>query len=730
MSFVHTDTEPASLVPLRKGTEDAPVFLFSGLGADPNELADIASRARNPKAMIGVGFCTRDKEGRFPETVASMAKCSCLAIRALQPRGPYYLVGYSFGGLVALEVARLLRETGEEVAFLGMIDTRYDSRFWPTGLFLRSQARLIRRHLTALRHLPPSAAIRMLSYRARRFFSRFLTRQMALLHRMWGAFIIYVVVSGLIDTDPVQEWSQAFAMNAGITSSTPTTSKSELADQHCLMAMGNYRPNYYDGKITLFDAKNDNAVPEFGCAPVELWEPMASEIECRTIPGTHVGIIRDDALVSGLAAVLDRALDDLSLAKVPISASSHAPRVLLVTACCWLTTTRLAFALSEAGFTVDALCPAGHSLARVKFVSATYRFRPLRPISALRRAIKKSKPDLIIPSDDYATAQLHELYKRSSTPGAGTNKLRTLIARSLGYPKQYPIFYARDQIASLAHNAEVPCPTVVTIRNEKELLCQLNRIGFPVVLKTDGSSGGLGVVIVHNVGDAKRAFQKLIAYPNIIRAFKRLIIDRDATLILPSLRHSRARVSIQPLVHGRPANAAIACWDGKVLAHVCVEVLASDGVTGPARVVRVISHPGMSLAVERMTRALRLSGLCGFDFILDSNDGSAHLIEINPRATQTCHLVSSDGKQLLASLAKKLYGLNVVDSPRRPNCDPIVLFPHGFKFDRKSPYSQFADIDTPRNCPDLVKLGLEFNRRKNRFFAKAIRCCGKILHQK
>ena len=173
-------------------------------------------------------------------------------------------------------------------------------------------------------------------------------------------------------------------------------------------------------------------------------------------------------------------------------------------------------------------------------------------------------------------------------------------------------------------------------------------------------------------------------------------------------------------MNGRAANAAVACWEGEVLAHVCVEVLASQGETGAARVVRVISHPGMSQAVKRMTRALRLSGLCGFDFILDSSDGSAHLIELNPRATQTCHLVSSDGEQLLVSLAAKLQGLHGVDSRRRPECGPIVLFPHGFACDPKDPYLQYAYSDLPRNSPELIKLGVEFGYKKNRFFTKAI----------
>ena len=260
MSFaVNTDTGRACLVQLRKGTEDAPLFLFPGLGADSNELAGIASRTHNLKAMIGVDFCRHDNENRFPATVVTMAERSCLAIRVLQPRGPYYLVGYSFGGLVAIEVARLLRASGEEVALLGMIDARYDSRYWPTGLFLRSQARLIGRYLASLRHSPPSAAIRMLFHRTRGFLTRFLRRQMP-------------------------------------TSSIPAAKAGAVSVyEHCKTAMSNYRPSYYKGKITLFDAENDGAEPEFGCKPIELWRQIASEIECRTVPGTHLGIVRDDS---------------------------------------------------------------------------------------------------------------------------------------------------------------------------------------------------------------------------------------------------------------------------------------------------------------------------------------------------------------------------------------------------------------------------------------------------
>ncbi len=46
-------------------------------------------------------------------------------MRALHPRGPYYIGGYSHGGRVVLEMAQQLKASGEEVGFVGIIDT------WP-----------------------------------------------------------------------------------------------------------------------------------------------------------------------------------------------------------------------------------------------------------------------------------------------------------------------------------------------------------------------------------------------------------------------------------------------------------------------------------------------------------------------------------------------------------------------------------------------------------------------
>jgi amino acid adenylation domain-containing protein len=57
------------------------------------------------------------------QTVDAMAAPLLRMIREAQPGGPYRLMGYSFGGLLTYELARLLRANGEQVAWLGLLDT-------------------------------------------------------------------------------------------------------------------------------------------------------------------------------------------------------------------------------------------------------------------------------------------------------------------------------------------------------------------------------------------------------------------------------------------------------------------------------------------------------------------------------------------------------------------------------------------------------------------------------
>jgi thioesterase domain-containing protein len=71
-------------------------------------------------------YCLQGKglDGSAPfNTVEEAAHCYLEVIREIQPHGPYYLGGYCFGGNVAFEMARMLKQLGEPVAPIVLIDS-------------------------------------------------------------------------------------------------------------------------------------------------------------------------------------------------------------------------------------------------------------------------------------------------------------------------------------------------------------------------------------------------------------------------------------------------------------------------------------------------------------------------------------------------------------------------------------------------------------------------------
>jgi len=59
----------------------------------------------------------------LPQTLEEMAADYIQEIRKIQPHGPYHLLGWSFGGLVAHAITSQLQNQGEHVAFLALLDS-------------------------------------------------------------------------------------------------------------------------------------------------------------------------------------------------------------------------------------------------------------------------------------------------------------------------------------------------------------------------------------------------------------------------------------------------------------------------------------------------------------------------------------------------------------------------------------------------------------------------------
>ncbi|WP_433221577.1 alpha/beta fold hydrolase [Dactylosporangium sp. CS-047395] len=110
------------VVTLQAGGTGAPLFfIHPGTGEILGyvHLARHFAGERPFHALRARGF--GPKERPF-DTLAELVDCYTEAIRAVRPDGPYLLAGYSFGGIVAFEVAKRLEQQGQTIAFLGLVD--------------------------------------------------------------------------------------------------------------------------------------------------------------------------------------------------------------------------------------------------------------------------------------------------------------------------------------------------------------------------------------------------------------------------------------------------------------------------------------------------------------------------------------------------------------------------------------------------------------------------------
>jgi amino acid adenylation domain-containing protein len=112
-----------TLVPVRPRGSLPPLFCIAGAGGNPMNLRHLAAELGDEQPFYGLQY--RGVDGQLPphRRIPDMAEEFLRDIRAVQPRGPYYLGGYSAGGLAAYEMAQMLQQAGEPVALVILFDT-------------------------------------------------------------------------------------------------------------------------------------------------------------------------------------------------------------------------------------------------------------------------------------------------------------------------------------------------------------------------------------------------------------------------------------------------------------------------------------------------------------------------------------------------------------------------------------------------------------------------------
>jgi non-ribosomal peptide synthetase component F/thioesterase domain-containing protein/acyl carrier protein len=247
----HRASRYVPLVPLKPGTGLPSVFFIHGLGGNVAELFPMTRRMTYSGAVIGIQ--ARGLTGEEPPhtSVEAMAAEYVREVKALQPHGPYYLCGYSFGGLVAFEMAQQLWESGDEVGLVGLFDTTMSRLRWPLRVWLSILGRRLARFAAGVGAVPVytwPAAIRRGASRVRDKLRRYPTP---------------IELPSVLKAAPTRFLRVA------------TTA---------LIASARYRPGFYPGELTLFSpVGREPSLPSLE----SIWRKHARALSIVETAGTH-----------------------------------------------------------------------------------------------------------------------------------------------------------------------------------------------------------------------------------------------------------------------------------------------------------------------------------------------------------------------------------------------------------------------------------------------------------
>ena len=348
---------------------------------------------------------------------------------------------------------------------------------------------------------------------------------------------------------------------------------------------------------------------------------------------------------------------------------------------------------AKEGFTVEALCRDGHVLACSSAVDRRFRYSLARPFASLRAAITSGEPDLSVCCDDPARYALTRLYRASAAAkDAASRRIAALVERSLGNPDYFELAEEKSHLLETLKDTAVRMPPSLEIPDAAALDGICRTLAFPLVLKRDRTFGGRGVIICRNQDEAIRGYGQLASSPTLRDSLRELVRKGDLSALKDYLVPSPPVIVAQAYIEGRPANRAIGCWAGEVVAGLTVVALKTDrdDIAGPATVVEIVHDAEIDQMASLIVKRLGLSGICGFDFVIEAGTGLPYLLELNPRATPTCHLGRARDSNICGALRRALGG---TPTETRSGTDdqtdiagPIALFPGELRRDPASPY--------------------------------------------
>jgi thioesterase domain-containing protein/acyl carrier protein len=247
----HTSRSLVAIQP--KGTQPR-IYIISGVGGNVIKFQRLAFYLGENQPVFGL--LPRGLDGKEPyfTRVEDMAAYYADAIQQSQPAGPYRLMGYSFGGLVAFETARQIVARGGEVSFVGLLDSaepQYLDR-------LQKDLPAWQRYRGYKDYL---AELFVGDVGFERLRKRFATKISSLTFRIY------------------RRLGRSIPQDLG---------RMEYIN---LLAGTEYHPEAYSGKLTIFRSTARDAYE--GTDRALGWGGLAAEIEVVDLPSNHFNILQD-----------------------------------------------------------------------------------------------------------------------------------------------------------------------------------------------------------------------------------------------------------------------------------------------------------------------------------------------------------------------------------------------------------------------------------------------------
>ncbi|MBD2460792.1 amino acid adenylation domain-containing protein [Oscillatoria sp. FACHB-1407] len=264
-------TARSPLIPLTLGHSKQPFFcvhpmfgvVFPYLEL-AHHLANDGSSTKSQSNRSFYGLQPLGLDGQSPplNRIEAIATYYLQAIQTLQPEGPYFLGGWSFGGLVALEMAQQLTQAGHPIALLAILDTPAPVNklsFWQNLKFLLGTA-------------------------------------------LWSTlpFLLDYGALAVNRLRPLNSWLSRWQWSA-IAHLLPEESRLQLLDESAMrsllpivyanaQAAYRYVPQPYSQRITLFKAtEQPDAI---GHDPTLGWGTLANDIQVHLVPGNHLSLLQ------------------------------------------------------------------------------------------------------------------------------------------------------------------------------------------------------------------------------------------------------------------------------------------------------------------------------------------------------------------------------------------------------------------------------------------------------